>query len=285
MKLNIGENIRKHRRNLGMTQEQLADWLGVSYQSVSRWENGCTYPDMELLPVIASLFCISVDELFGIPEEKKEKLAKETFTKLAKLSFEESIDTEMIIKLIRDIRQNYLGSSQFVHFWLSVKNSVYRKPEILQEVRLLVETLLDGDFDMWKKNEAIAYMAKIEDDNHIENFLERYALKQDLTKNTLLSERFHVMGKWNENEPLRQLFLYEHIDQLLDNESLWRNFSKPRDAENCLLLNNLQLSLLHSFCNQKPDDMHPISGGKELDFLVHNRLWLGIRRYSMILIL
>ena len=40
MKLNIGENIRRLRRAADMTQEQLADKLGVAYQSVSRWENG-----------------------------------------------------------------------------------------------------------------------------------------------------------------------------------------------------------------------------------------------------
>ena len=48
MKLNIGNNIRMLRRAADMTQEELADRLGVTYQSVSRWENGGTYPDMEL---------------------------------------------------------------------------------------------------------------------------------------------------------------------------------------------------------------------------------------------
>ena len=42
MKLNIGENIRSHRKQADMTQEQLADKLGVSFQSVSRWENSST---------------------------------------------------------------------------------------------------------------------------------------------------------------------------------------------------------------------------------------------------
>ena len=50
MKLNIGQNIRTLRRAADMTQEELADRLGVTYQSVSRWENGGTYPDMELFP-------------------------------------------------------------------------------------------------------------------------------------------------------------------------------------------------------------------------------------------
>ena len=40
MKLNLGENIRKHRRRLDLTQDELAERLGVSFQTVSRWENG-----------------------------------------------------------------------------------------------------------------------------------------------------------------------------------------------------------------------------------------------------
>ena len=52
MKLTIGENIRNYRRKQDLTQEEFAERLGVSYQSVSRWENGATYPDIELLHAI-----------------------------------------------------------------------------------------------------------------------------------------------------------------------------------------------------------------------------------------
>ncbi len=55
MKLNIGENIRNCRRKMNLTQEQLAEKLGVSFQSVSRWENDLTYPDTELLPVLSKI--------------------------------------------------------------------------------------------------------------------------------------------------------------------------------------------------------------------------------------
>ena len=44
MKLNIGENIRKYRKQMEMTQEQLAERLGTSVQSVSRWETAATLP-------------------------------------------------------------------------------------------------------------------------------------------------------------------------------------------------------------------------------------------------
>ena len=69
MKLMIGENIRHLRREKDITQEQLAEIMGVSYQSVSRWENGTCYPDMELLPTIAQFFGTTVDQLMGINEQ------------------------------------------------------------------------------------------------------------------------------------------------------------------------------------------------------------------------
>ena len=65
MKLTIGENIRNYRKKNDLTQEALADRLGVTYQSISRWENGATYPDLELIPVIAETLKVTVDELLG----------------------------------------------------------------------------------------------------------------------------------------------------------------------------------------------------------------------------
>ena len=67
----IGEKIRTLRLQKAMTQEQLAERLGISYQSVSRWENGVTYPDIEFLPTIAKLFSVSTDYLLGQNEDEK----------------------------------------------------------------------------------------------------------------------------------------------------------------------------------------------------------------------
>ena len=67
MKLDIGQNIRDFRKKNNLTQENLAERLGVTYQSISRWENGTTYPDLELIPAIAEILTVTVDELFGIP--------------------------------------------------------------------------------------------------------------------------------------------------------------------------------------------------------------------------
>jgi transcriptional regulator with XRE-family HTH domain len=66
MKLYLNEKIKKLRLANDWTQEQLAERLDVSTQAVSRWETNSTFPDIELLPDIAIIFDISVDELLGV---------------------------------------------------------------------------------------------------------------------------------------------------------------------------------------------------------------------------
>lgn len=70
MNKNFAENLYRLRKENGLTQEQLAGRLGVSFQSVSKWENNQGYPDIELLPRIASYFHITLDELLGYQSEK-----------------------------------------------------------------------------------------------------------------------------------------------------------------------------------------------------------------------
>lgn len=61
----IGENIARLRKERSMTQENLAEAIGVSVQTISKWENSTTYPDVTLLPVIADIFGVTVDALYG----------------------------------------------------------------------------------------------------------------------------------------------------------------------------------------------------------------------------
>ena len=63
--IEIGKQITSLRRERDMTQEQLAAQIGVSAQTVSKWECGTTMPDILLLPVIAEIFETSIDALFG----------------------------------------------------------------------------------------------------------------------------------------------------------------------------------------------------------------------------
>ena len=55
MELMIGKKIKKLRRSRDLTQEEVATQLGISYQAISKWERGDGYPDITMLPVLASL--------------------------------------------------------------------------------------------------------------------------------------------------------------------------------------------------------------------------------------
>ncbi|MBR6619719.1 MAG: helix-turn-helix domain-containing protein [Clostridia bacterium] len=66
MNIYFGENLRELRQKRKLTQENLADCLNVSFQTISKWERGETYPDICTLPDIAGFFKISVDELLGV---------------------------------------------------------------------------------------------------------------------------------------------------------------------------------------------------------------------------
>ena len=81
MTIYIGENIKRLRLSNDLTQEALAQILGVSFQSISKWERGESYPDITLLPLISDFFKVSIDELMGInkaqDEEELDALLKE----------------------------------------------------------------------------------------------------------------------------------------------------------------------------------------------------------------
>lgn len=63
MTMNIGAQIRELRRERRMTQEQLAEQIGISFQAVSKWENGIALPDITLVPRLAQIFGVTTDRL------------------------------------------------------------------------------------------------------------------------------------------------------------------------------------------------------------------------------
>lgn len=72
MEETLGRRIAANRKKLGMTQEILAEQLGVTAQAVSKWENDQSCPDIAMLPKLSSIFGVSIDILLGVKQEKKE---------------------------------------------------------------------------------------------------------------------------------------------------------------------------------------------------------------------
>ncbi|MBQ6646435.1 MAG: helix-turn-helix transcriptional regulator, partial [Clostridia bacterium] len=69
--MELGKKIKQLRFKAGLTQEQLAEKLGIGAQSVSKWENAVAMPDITTLPLLAEVFGASIDDLFDLTSEQR----------------------------------------------------------------------------------------------------------------------------------------------------------------------------------------------------------------------
>ncbi len=85
--MEIGTQIRKYRNAMELSQEELAERVYVTRQTISNWENGKSYPDLHSLLLLSSLFHVSLDQLVkGDIEMMKQEISKEEVAKFNRLS-------------------------------------------------------------------------------------------------------------------------------------------------------------------------------------------------------
>ena len=114
----FSDNLKKFRQNKNYTQEQVADILGVSSHSVSRWECGTTLPDVLMLPEIAKLYEITTDDLY-----KKNSVAYDNYAQRLSSVYENSHDPEDFFRCrneyIKLIKQGALSTQdKWTYGWI-----------------------------------------------------------------------------------------------------------------------------------------------------------------------
>lgn len=97
MQINLQEKLKAKRREHGVSQEKLAQFLNVSFQAVSKWENGLAYPDISLLPDIANFFDITVDELLQAEVIDEQKLVLQCEQKAEESARNGNLEESLII--------------------------------------------------------------------------------------------------------------------------------------------------------------------------------------------
>lgn len=146
MTLYIGENLKKQRKLKELTQEQLADILGVSFQAVSKWERGEVYPDIELLPTIAEYFGITTDELMGMKEIRDnadaEKILEQQKENMSKGLIRENI--ELLAEAVKVHPNNYELLSRYAQnlAFLAVDNKSEEYRQNNQKAARIAERIL-----------------------------------------------------------------------------------------------------------------------------------------------
>jgi transcriptional regulator with XRE-family HTH domain len=92
----IHKIIADKRKEKGITQEELAAYIGITKASVSKWETGQSYPDITFLPLLASYFNISIDELICYTPQMEQEDIKNLYHRLAEAFSEEPFDEVMM---------------------------------------------------------------------------------------------------------------------------------------------------------------------------------------------
>lgn len=96
----FSKNLKRFRVAKNMTQEQAAEALGVSTQTVSRWECNTTFPDVAVLPKIAALYCVTIDDLY-----KETSVAYDNFAQRLGSIFEASLKPEDFLRADMEYRK------------------------------------------------------------------------------------------------------------------------------------------------------------------------------------
>lgn len=101
MNVKIGEKIKALRKRDDMTQERLAEVLGVTNQAVSKWESGNSYPDIEYISPIANTFNITIDYLFDHHTAEKQRKIQDYLTQYSKRRLDNPSDCNEQIAIMR----------------------------------------------------------------------------------------------------------------------------------------------------------------------------------------
>lgn len=116
--MQLGKRIKELRIENNLTQEELAEQLGVSFQAVSRWENDLTYPDITLLPILANMFDVTVDYLLDVDVMKKEAEIDAIIEEYLVLLNQGKIDENLI--LLENALKKYPNSFDLKHALLHI---------------------------------------------------------------------------------------------------------------------------------------------------------------------
>lgn len=143
MTIYFGENLKKLRKSKDLTQETLAEFLGMSFQAVSKWERGETYPDITMLPVIASFFGVTVDSLLGTDMIEKEKQINEYYEKYARMLAEGKVDEarEMLKTAVSEFPGNYDLLSKYLNALIHAQGDDNYLISIKAEVKRIYDTV------------------------------------------------------------------------------------------------------------------------------------------------
>lgn len=221
--INISSVIAAKRREKGITQDELAEYIGVSKASVSKWETAQSYPDITLLPQLAAFFNITIDDLMGyLPQMTKEDIKKN----YSRLSHDFSCKPfDEVYEECRGIIKKYYSCFPLLfqmavlftnHYMLAKEKE--KQDEILNEIVSLCVHIKKESDDVWLAKqansiEAISYLVQQKPLEVLELMDE--TIKPILGDEIILSSAYQMKGNVDKAKSVLQVGIYQYIAHLL----------------------------------------------------------------------
>ena len=209
--MRLGEKIKSFRKQKNISQEVFANYLGVSFQAVSKWETGNTMPDVTMIPAIASFFGVSTDELFDYNLYEVEKNVEAIVAEHSKYWDEDKTKAE---KIIRDGLKQYPGNEVLLNCLIGVLALPERNEEVISVSKALVESAKHDEvrFDAYRimaeayKSQGEYQLAK----EAIDHIPELYFTKLEVAAQLLDGDEMYEAALKQKN-----LSAYSLIDMLM----------------------------------------------------------------------
>ncbi len=172
MTVYFGENLKKLRKAKKLTQESLAGFLGMSFQAISKWERGETYPDITMLAAIASFFDVTVDSLLGTDLIAKETKIREYSESYSRLWNEREIAQarDMLKEAIVEFPNQYDLMAKYINALIQAQHDdAYKlsvKPEVNRIYDIIQSYCTTDSIRIWTKKLMCRYLRDL---NLIEN--------------------------------------------------------------------------------------------------------------------
>lgn len=137
MNIRLGEKIRTLRKQKNISQEVLAQYLGVSFQAVSKWENGDNLPDVTMIPAIACFFDVSTDDLFDFNRLETEQKVQQACWDIAEYRYTEPEKAEADL---RNLLKQYPGNEIILNNLIYSLQINKKYAEVIDICKALIES-------------------------------------------------------------------------------------------------------------------------------------------------
>lgn len=226
--INLGAIITAKRKEKKITQDQLASYLGVSKAAISKWETAQSYPDITLLPHLATYFNISVDELIGYEPQMNAEEIKKLYHKLSKEFAKEKFDTvyERCKQVVRNYYSCYplllqIGILILNHSMLA--GSPESMQQVIEENKELFSRIKTNSEDVHIAKQALfleAYCCLMQNDPQEALVLLEGTDGIEFSSGNLFARAYYMMGNIPKAREKTQMEVYNNIVELYNALSL-----------------------------------------------------------------